>query len=90
MPLKLQLTYAWGSPDILSVFTKNNIDNHIVADAYPAENQDFSGKINTTLLDTWVFDRADDFLRKNKDLLVEKDRAIFFLHLLGLDTGRRN
>lgn len=58
-----------------------------MADAYPAENEVFSGKINTTLLDTWVFDKASDFLRKNKDLLAEKDHAIFFLHLLGLDTG---
>lgn len=83
-----QLTYAWGSPDILSVFTKHNIDNHIVADTYPAENEDFSGKINTTLLDTWVFDKANEFLRKNRDILVDKDQAIFFYHLLGLDTGK--
>lgn len=43
-------------------------------------------------LDTWVFDRVDEFLAeasKNETLkgMIHEDKVIFFLHLLGLDTS---
>lgn len=83
----LQETFAWGSPDIMTVFTKQNVNNHIVANAYTAEKEDISGKTNTSQLDLWVFDKATEFLHKSAKNLVHKERTIFFLHLLGLDTG---
>lgn len=51
------------------------------------ENEDFSGKTSTQRLDTWVFDKVTDFLHRDGQKVAEKERSIFFLHLLGLDTG---
>lgn len=85
----VQITYAWGSPDVISIFTKPS-SNHIVADTYTPDNEDFSGKTSTKRLDTWVFDRVIDFLHQNSRKIAEKERIVFFLHLLGLDTGTNN
>ncbi|XP_031622436.1 GPI ethanolamine phosphate transferase 1 isoform X2 [Contarinia nasturtii] len=79
-------TYAWGSPDILSIFTKRS-SNNIVASAYTSEIEDFSGKTSTTKLDTWVFDKVIEFLRRSSQQIVDKKHTVFFLHLLGLDTA---
>jgi len=48
--------------------------------------------MSTTGLDTWVFNRVEGFLEyaKTNTILYEKlhkDKIIFFLHLLGLDTA---
>lgn len=83
----IQITYTWGSPDILSIFTKTPANSHIVANAYTSENEDFSGKTSTTRLDTWVFDKVTEFLHQNSQKIIDKDRIVFFLHLLGLDTA---
>lgn len=80
------ITYAWGSPDIISIFTKP-ANNHIVASAYTQESEDFSGKTSTKRLDTWVFDKVVDFLHRDGRKIIDKDRVVFFLHLLGLDTA---
>lgn len=53
------------------------------------ENEDFSGKTSTIRLDTWVFDKVIDFLHRDGQKVAEKERSIFFLHLLGLDTGMK-
>lgn len=82
----LQTTYAWGSPDVISIFTKHS-NNHIVANAYTQESEDFSGRSSTIKLDTWVFDKVLEFLHRDSSKIVDKDRVVFFLHLLGLDTG---
>lgn len=65
---------------------------HIYIDTYTAEDEDFSGSKSTTLLDTWVFDKVEEFFKSaaNKPELKEKlnnDKIIFFLHLLGMDTA---
>lgn len=83
----VQTTYAWGSPAIISVFTKQQANSRIVANAYTAESEDFSGKTRTSSLDKWVFDKAIEFLHRNRDQLKQKRRIIFFLHLLGLDVA---
>ncbi|GLH13731.1 GPI ethanolamine phosphate transferase 1 [Gryllus bimaculatus] len=85
-------TWSWGSPDILPMFSKGASGNHVWMDMYDAEEQDFSGKHNTTRLDLWVFDRVKKFFHEahnDKTLLqrLHQDRIVFFLHLLGLDTA---
>lgn len=57
------------------------------AEAYTQDIQDFTGKSNTSLLDSWVFEKAEEFLRHNSQQIANKDRILFFMHLLGLDTG---
>ncbi|XP_055319471.1 GPI ethanolamine phosphate transferase 1 [Sitodiplosis mosellana] len=80
-------TYAWGSPDIISIFTKQSVNNPIVANAYAPEFQDVSGKSSTVRLDTWVFDKVTEFLHQDKRKIADKNHTVFFLHLLGLDTA---
>lgn len=81
----LQVTYAWGSPDIISIFTKSSVN--IIANAYTPESEDFSGKTSTIRLDTWVFDKVTEFLYRDSRKIADKKQSVFFLHLLGLDTG---
>lgn len=75
-----QVSYAWGSPDIMRIFRRSNV----ALDSYDAANEDFSGKTNTSLLDTWVFERVQMFLMHDHK---DSDKSIYFLHLLGLDTA---
>lgn len=75
-----QRAYAWGSPDIMRIFRKSNVE----LDSYDAASEDFSGKTNTSLLDTWVFDRVQTFLTHD---IKDEEKTVYFLHLLGLDTA---
>lgn len=43
--------------------------------------------MNTSVLDTWVFDKVIEFLHRDRNKVSDKDHVIFFLHLLGLDTA---
>lgn len=86
--LVFQTTYAWGSPDILTIFEKkSNNNNNIKTFAYDPSAQDFSGRHSTIGLDTWVFDNVKLFLEKHHKQLQTESEAIYFLHLLGLDTA---
>ena len=83
-------TWSWGSPDILSMF-KLGASDHSRVDAwtYDEEMEDFTQ--DATNLDIWVFDRVKAFFedaRRDPELqaLLQKDKLVFFLHLLGLDT----
>lgn len=58
-----------------------------MANAYAHESEDFSGKSNTSSLDVWVFEKVVEFLHRNGKAIANNDRMVFFLHLLGLDTG---
>ncbi|KAK2576053.1 hypothetical protein KPH14_007394 [Odynerus spinipes] len=81
-----QSTWAWGSPDIIPIFTKANKGN-VQGESYPSEWQDFGGLQNDTLrLDSWVFDKYLQWLEKNSHTIKHMDGIIFFLHLLGCDT----
>lgn len=81
-------TFAWGSPDIMSVFKKTsaNDQTHIHTFAYDPADEDFSGRSSTVRLDSWVFDRFAQFLR-TEHARLDGDGVVFFLHLLGLDTA---
>lgn len=84
-----QLTYSWGSPDIVSIFSKGAIPGRVHTKSYNPNDEDFSGKSSTTALDLWVFDEVRDFFNNPEHIkeLKKKEKIIFFLHLLGLDTA---
>ncbi|XP_005102628.1 GPI ethanolamine phosphate transferase 1 [Aplysia californica] len=83
-------TWSWGSPDILPMFAKGASGDHVSTSCYPADLEDFAGS-DMTRLDTWVFDQVEEFLKSaslNESLSAElkRDKIVFFLHLLGIDT----
>lgn len=60
--------------------------------SYSQNDEDFSGKESTWKLDKWVFDHVKQFFDEaveNSELndVLHKDKLVFFLHLLGLDTA---
>ncbi|XP_060078714.1 GPI ethanolamine phosphate transferase 1-like [Ylistrum balloti] len=84
-------TWSWGSPDILPMFAKGASGDHVLTDQYPPELEDFADS-NSSKLDTWVFDRVKALLKTGKSdrKLMEqlnKDKIVFFFHLLGIDTN---
>lgn len=88
------VTHAWGSPDILSVFSMDMSTGghrHIRMHSYDPADEDFSGRTSTVILDEWVFDRFAAHLRAERAsgtlLASHPERTVLFLHLLGLDTA---
>ncbi|KAM8966459.1 GPI ethanolamine phosphate transferase 1 [Pelodytes ibericus] len=84
-------TWSWGSPDILPMFAKGASGDHVYTHCYLAESEDFAAE-DATKLDTWVFERVKTFFssaQSNQTLLnkLNKEKIVFFLHLLGLDTN---
>lgn len=82
-------TWSWGSPDILPMFAQGAVPGRVDAYTYGEEMEDFSG--DATVLDTWVFERVEKFFEnaaKNETMkaMLQQDKLVFFLHLLGLDT----
>lgn len=82
-------TWSWGSPDILAMFKEGAVPGRVDADMYGEEVEDFT--MDATLLDTWVFDKVKDLFASAKsdpelNANLRKDKLVFFLHLLGLDT----
>lgn len=96
-------TWAWGSPDIVPMFSKcmlrplvfffhcpiKILAPNVRSYSYSPEEEDFSGKMSTSLLDVWVFDKLTKFFSDPHvdKLNVRNHQVIFFLHLLGLDSA---
>lgn len=82
-------TFAWGSPDIVPMFSKGASPGRVITEVYASEKEVFSVSAQTYLLDKWVFDRVKKFLADAETVQSLKDetRVVFFLHLLGLDTS---
>lgn len=85
-------SWAWGSPDIVPMFSKGTSRGHVFIDVYSAEEEDFSGKQMSALSDIWVFDKVYNFFTRavdNNELMAKlrQEKVVFFLHLLGLDTA---
>lgn len=85
-------TWSFGSPDILPMFAHGASDpNKVDMVMYTAEEEDFA-KGDASNLDTWVLDHFEALLKQSqtnstlKDML-NQDKIVFFLHLLGLDTN---
>jgi phosphatidylinositol glycan class N len=84
-----QKTFAWGSPDILPMFSKGASPGRVVTDVYHSDREVFSVSAHTYLLDQWVFDKVKKFLNDSEtvQLLKHENRLVLFLHLLGMDTS---
>ena len=86
---KSRHTWSWGSPDILPMFEQGAVPGRVDADTYDPEFEDFSK--DALELDIWVFDRVKKLFEDAKtnatlDAELRKEKNVFFLHLLGLDT----
>ncbi|KAG8224913.1 hypothetical protein J437_LFUL006272 [Ladona fulva] len=96
-------TWAWGSPDILPMFSKA-CGNRMWIETYSPEDQDFSGgkERGPSWLDEWVYDRFKSFIEyvgrkinKNEEGpdgghqwgYIQDSGIVFFLHLLASDTA---
>ncbi|XP_068712395.1 GPI ethanolamine phosphate transferase 1-like [Montipora foliosa] len=84
-------TWAWGSPDILPMFSKGASGDHVFTSMYKTVAEDF-GDEDASKLDTWVFEKVQQFFgsARNNDTLRQmllQDQIVFFLHLLGIDTN---
>lgn len=84
-------TWSWGSPDILPMFAKGVTCQHIHTYMYAPEKVDF-GSTDSSRLDFWVFKKVEEFFdvaHQNQTLFsqLNKDKLVFFLHLLGIDTN---
>ncbi|VDH91828.1 phosphatidylinositol glycan, class N [Mytilus galloprovincialis] len=84
-------TWSWGSPDILPMFAKGASGDHVFTEMYTSDEEDFAAS-HASDLDTWVFDKVKAFFegaKSDRDLYekLQKDKIVFFLHLLGIDTN---
>ncbi|XP_040568174.1 GPI ethanolamine phosphate transferase 1 [Lepeophtheirus salmonis] len=86
-------SYAWGSPDILPMFSRGT--PHMKSWMYAHEFEDFSAN-DLSKLDTWVFERVIKLFERASDreehdydlqMNLRKEGLIFFLHLLASDTN---
>ncbi|KAJ4986774.1 phosphatidylinositolglycan class N [Stagonosporopsis vannaccii] len=83
-------TWSWGSPDILPMFETGAVPGRVDAYCYGHDFEDFSK--DAWILDEWVFERVKGLFeaaKTNATLNAElrKEKSVFFLHLLGLDTA---
>lgn len=85
-------TWCWGTYDIVNIFSKGQVNNHIKVNDFDPYDDTFNIDKNTTQLDNWVFDRVQDFFYNakhdnNVKEKLSKKKIAFFLHLLGTDTS---
>ncbi|KAI9561539.1 hypothetical protein GHT06_012498 [Daphnia sinensis] len=83
-------TFGWGSPDILSMFSKGTKGN-VITFTYSSESEQFTGH-DAYKLDEWVFEHIERFIQMaphNATIsnMLQQQQLIFFVHLLGLDTN---
>ncbi|EEC04432.1 GPI ethanolamine phosphate transferase, putative [Ixodes scapularis] len=83
--------WAWGAADMVHLFTKGDHGKRVFACTYDNDEVDFADE-DASRLDTWVFAKFEAFLASastNKTLkhMLQQDKLVFFLHLLGLDTN---
>ncbi|XP_058790888.1 GPI ethanolamine phosphate transferase 1-like isoform X2 [Phymastichus coffea] len=79
-------SWLWGSPDIISLFTKGGNSN-IRAGSYPAAWQNFVKETNSAKrLDNWVFEQYSQWLKTEGPIYKTNDKIVLYFHLLGCDT----
>jgi len=84
-------TWSWGSPDILPMFAKGAVPGRVETFMYDAVLEDFADS-DPSKLDSWVFEKVENLFNQaevdsNLERMLARDRIIFFLHLLGIDTN---
>ena len=84
-------TWSWGSPDILPMFAKGAVPGRVETFMYDAVLEDFADS-DPSKLDSWVFEKVEELFDQaqvdsNLERMLARDRIIFFLHLLGIDTN---
>ena len=84
-------TWSWGSPDILPMFAKGAVPGRVESFMYDAVLEDFADS-DPSKLDSWVFEKVENLFNQaevdsNLERMLARDRIIFFLHLLGIDTN---
>ena len=82
-----EVTYAWGSPDIVPMFSKGANEGRVHTEVYDSNHEIFGANAYTHLLDKWVFDRVKTFLGTEAEKLKDTRGLVLFLHLLGMDTS---
>ncbi|XP_033216192.1 GPI ethanolamine phosphate transferase 1 isoform X2 [Belonocnema kinseyi] len=80
------MTWGWGSPDIISLFSKGS-NRNFMGKSYPSSWQDFDTSTSTIRLDSWVFERFLQWLKYDANAVKDQDNIIIFFHLLGCDTA---
>ena len=73
------------------LFTSGASGDHVNINCYSSEIESFAGG-DSYILDEWVFDKVEQFFEKAKSNItlrsqLKKDKVVFFLHLLGIDTN---
>ncbi|VDK48767.1 unnamed protein product [Anisakis simplex] len=81
--------WAWGSPDIVSMFSDEVA--HVHGDVYPAEMEQFFDE-NAWKLDEWVHDKVEEMFNESSMSASLSERlnangVMFFLHFLGIDVN---
>ena len=61
---------------------------------YDSNLEDFSSRVDPSAVDTWVFDKVEDFFDRAIEgedqelrMKLRDDKIVLFLHLLGLDIN---
>ena len=72
-------------------FVAGSSASHVHINCYPGDIESFAGD-DSYLLDEWVFNEFSLFMKNahnNATLLqlLNQDKVVFFLHLLGIDTN---
>ncbi|KAJ4489952.1 Phosphatidylinositolglycan class N-domain-containing protein, partial [Lentinula aciculospora] len=77
-------TWAFGSPDIVPMFTKSS-EGRVREWCYDESEEDFTK--DAIALDLWVLEHLRQLLRNSSTSeSLHQSGTVFFLHLLGLDT----
>ncbi|CAF3389979.1 unnamed protein product [Rotaria socialis] len=80
-------TFGFGSPDIVPMFKRGQSYEHFYIECYHSNNEEF-GNDRAHELDLWVERQFEKFLLNNTlTAELNKDKIIFFFHLLGIDTN---
>ncbi|OJT08761.1 GPI ethanolamine phosphate transferase 1 [Trametes pubescens] len=82
-------TYSFGSPDILPMFARGATPGKVKIWCYDEDEEDFTK--DATALDLWVLDHLAALFHNatvdpQLNNRLRRDKTVFFLHLLGLDT----
>ena len=72
----------------------SKLNPKVQINTYDSNLEDFSSRVDPSAVDTWVFDKVEDFFDRAIEgedqelrLKLRDDKIVLFLHLLGLDIN---